>query len=218
MFIFDEAHLLFDGATKAFLDSVVQTVRLIRSKGVGVFFCTQQPKDVPADVLAQLGNRIQYALRAFTPDDAKALKGTVSTFPKSDFYDLTELLTSLPIGEAAVTILNESGVPTPVVHTKIRAPRSKMAAAGDVDAAAKASPLFAKYGTRIDAQSARELLAARLAQQPADEPPTEEHKKAASASKGGADGVGDFLKSTTGRQLQREVVRGLFGLLSKSLK
>src|SRR4029077_13592611 len=107
---------------------------------------------------------------------------------------------------------------TPVVHTKIRAPRSKMAAAGDVDAAAKASPLFAKYGTRIDAQSARELLAARLAQQPPDKPPTEEHKKAASASKGGADGVGDFLKSTTGRQLQREVVRGLFGLLSKSLK
>ena len=218
VFIFDEAHLLFDGATKAFLDSVVQTVRLIRSKGVGVFFCTQQPKDVPADVLAQLGNRIQYALRAFTPDDAKALKGTVSTFPKSDFYDLTELLTSLPIGEAAVTILNESGVPTPVVHTKIRAPRSKMAAAGDVDAAAKASPLYAKYGTRVDAQSARELLAARLAQQPAGKPPTEEHKKAASASKGGADGVGDFLKSTTGRQLQREVVRGLFGLLSKSLK
>ena len=218
VFFFDEAHLLFDGATKAFLDSIVQTVRLIRSKGVGVFFCTQQPKDVPADVLAQLGNRIQYALRAFTPDDAKALRATVSTFPKSDFYDLGELLTSLGIGEAAVTILNESGVPTPVVHTKIRAPRSKMAAAGDVDAAAKASPLFAKYGTRIDAQSAREMLAARLAQQPADKPPTEEHKKAASASKGGADGVGDFLKSTTGRQLQREVVRGLFGLLSKSLK
>ena len=88
VFFFDEAHLLFDGATKAFLESIVQTVRLIRSKGVGVFFCTQQPKDVPADVLAQLGNRMQYALRAFTPDDAKALKATVSTFPRSDFYDL----------------------------------------------------------------------------------------------------------------------------------
>src|SRR4029079_8791794 len=108
---------------------------------------------------------------------------TVSTFPKSDFYDLTELLTSLPIGDAAVTILSESGVPTPVVHAKIRAPRSKMAAAGDVDAAAKASPLYAKYGTRVDAQSARELLAARLAQQPADKPPTEEHKQAARAAK-----------------------------------
>ena len=217
VFFFDEAHLLFDGATKAFLDSIVQTVRLIRSKGVGVFFCTQQPKDIPADVLAQLGNRTQYALRAFTPDDAKALKATVGTFPKSDFYDLEELLTQLGIGEAAVTILNENGVPTPVVHTKIRAPRSKMAAASDVDGAAKASPLFAKYGTRVDAQSAREMLAARMAQQP-PEKPTEEHKKAAKAAGGGSDAVGDFLKSSTGRQLEREVVRGLFGLLSKSLK
>lgn len=217
VFVFDEAHLLFDGATKAFLDSIVQTVRLIRSKGVGVFFCTQQPKDVPADVLAQLGNRVQYALRAFTPDDAKALKGTVSTFPKSDYYDLTELLTSLPIGEAAVTILNESGVPTPVVHTKIRAPRSKMGAAGDVDAAAKASPLYAKYGTRVDAQSAREMLAAKLEQKPVDKP-TEQHKKAAKASGGGAGAVGDFLKSSTGRTIEREVVRGLFGLLKGALK
>ena len=222
VFFFDEAHLLFDGATKAFLDSIVQTVRLIRSKGVGVFFCTQQPKDVPSDVLAQLGNRIQYALRAFTPDDAKALKATVSTFPRSDFYDLAELLTQLGTGEAAVTILGENGVPTPVVATKIRAPRSKMATASDVDAAAKASPLFAKYGTRVDAQSARELLAARIAQPPAaGQPapaPTEEHKKAAKAAGGGTGAVGDFLKSTSGRQLQREVVRGLFGLLSKTLK
>ena len=215
VFFFDEAHLLFDGATKAFLESIVQTVRLIRSKGVGVFFITQQPKDVPADVLAQLGNRIQYALRAFTPDDAKALRATVSTFPKSEFYDLAELLTSLPIGEAAVTILSDSGVPTPVVHAKIRAPRSRMAAADDLDGAAKASPLYAKYGTRVDAQSARELLAARLEQKPA---PSEEHKKAAKASAGGAGAVGDFLKSSTGRQIEREVVRGLFGLLKKSLK
>jgi len=215
VFFFDEAHLLFDGATKAFLDSIVQTVRLIRSKGVGVFFVTQQPKDVPADVLAQLGNRVQYAVRAFTPDDAKTLKATVSTFPKSEFYDLGELLTSLAIGEAAVTILNENGVPTPVVHTKIRAPRSKMAAASDVDAAAKASPLYAKYGTRVDAQSARELLAARLEQKPA---PTEEHRKAAKASGGGAGAVGDFLKSRTGQRIEREVIRGLFGLLSKQLR
>src|SRR4029078_13145534 len=146
--------LLFDGATKAFLDSIVQTVRLIRSKGVGVFFCTQQPKDVPSDVLAQLGNRTQYTLRVFTPDDAKALKATVSTFPKSDFYDLGELLPSLGIGEGGVTILSESGVPTPVVHTKIRAPRSKMAAASDVDGAAKASPHFAQYSNRVAHQSA----------------------------------------------------------------
>ena len=229
VFFFDEAHLLFDGATKSFLESIVQTVRLIRSKGVGVFFCTQQPKDVPTDVLAQLGNRVQYALRAFTPDDAKALKATVSTFPRSDFYDLEELLTQLAIGEAVVTILSESGVPTPVVHTRIRAPRSKMAAADSVDAASKASLLYAKYGTRVDAQSAREMLAARIAQPqpaaaaapaaPAPAPvPTEQHKKAAKAAGGGAGAVGDFLRSTTGRQVEREVVRGLFGLLSKSLK
>jgi hypothetical protein len=117
-----------------------------------------------------------------------------------------------------VTILNESGVPTPVVHTKIRAPRSKMQAADDIDGAAKASSLFAKYGTRVDTESAREMLAARLAQAKPGDAPTEEHKKAAKASGGGAGAVGDFLKSTTGRQIEREVVRGLFGLLSKSLR
>src|SRR5690348_12903538 len=113
VFFFDEAHLLFDGASKAFLESVTQTVRLIRSKGVGVFFITQTPKDIDADVLAQLSNRVQHALRAFTPDDEKALSATVKTFPKSDFYDLKALLMQLGIGEAAVTILSESGVPTP---------------------------------------------------------------------------------------------------------
>src|SRR3954469_12442159 len=161
VFFFDEAHLLFDGATKAFVDSVEQTVRLIRSKGVGVFFVTQTPKDVPESVLGQLGNRVQHALRAFTPDDAKDLRATVSTFPKSEFYDLGELLTQMGIGEAAVTILSESGVPTPVVHTRMVAPGSRMAPADDVDGAAKASPLFAKYGTRVDNVSAREKLAAR---------------------------------------------------------
>src|SRR3954447_7691552 len=192
VFFFDEAHLLFDGATKAFLDSIVQTVRLIRSKGVGIFFITQQPKDVPGDVLAQLGNRIQYALRAFTPDDAKALRATVSTFPKSDFYDLGELLTSLPIGEAAVTILDESGVPAPVVHTKMRAPRSKMGPASDADGAAKASMLYGKYRTRGAPPSAREMLAAKLDQTtPPTAPPQEVHKKAAGATRKGAGGVGD---------------------------
>src|SRR4051794_32038680 len=125
VFFFDEAHLLFADATKAFLASVATSVRMIRSKGVGVYFVTQTPKDIPADVLGQLGNRVQHALRAFTPDDAKALKATVSTFPKSDFYDLEELLPALGIGEAAVTILSESGVPTPVVHSKLPGPRSR---------------------------------------------------------------------------------------------
>ena len=230
VFFFDEAHLLFDGASKAFLDSVTQTVRLIRSKGVGVFFVTQTPKDVPADVLGQLGNRVQHALRAFTPDDAKALKATVSTFPKSEFYDVAELLTSLGIGEAAVTILSEHGVPTPVVHTKLRAPASRMAPADDVEGAAKASPLYAKYGTRVDAQSAREMLAARL--EPADSPvptPRESggggarpHRRRAQTEGSDALGqgtkaLGKFLKSRQGKALEKQVARGIFGMLKKSL-
>ena len=168
VFFFDEAHLLFDEATDAFLDSVVQTVRLIRSKGVGVFFVTQVPDDVPSEVLGQLGSRVQHALRAFTPDDARALKAAASTYPRSDFYDVEELLTSMGIGEAAVTILSEDGVPTPVVHTRLRAPASRMAPADDVEAAAKESALFAKYGERAEAESAREKLAARMEQAPAE--------------------------------------------------
>jgi uncharacterized protein len=220
-FFFDEAHLLFDGATKTFVDSVTQTVRLIRSKGVGVYFITQMPKDIDEDVLGQLGNRVQHALRAFTPDDAKALSATVKTFPKSSFYDLEQLLTQLGIGEAAVTILSENGVPTPVVHTRLRPPASRMGPADDVDGAAKASPLWAKYGTRTDPQSAREMLAARLEQPapPSAAPPAkEEHKAAASATAGGAGAIGDFLNSSAGKQLQREVVRGVFGMLKKSLR
>ena len=140
VFFLDEAHLLFEGASKAFVESTVQTVRLIRSKGVGVFFVTQTPKDIPADVLGQLGNRVQHALRAFTPDDEKALRATVRTFPKSDAYDLEELLTQLGTGEAAVTILCESGVPTPVVHTRMRPPLSRMGPADDVDGVADGEP------------------------------------------------------------------------------
>jgi uncharacterized protein len=225
VFFFDEAHLLFDGASKAFLDSVAQTVRLIRSKGVGVYFVTQTPKDVPSDVLAQLGNRVQHALRAFTPEDAKALKATVTTFPKSEFYDLESLLTQMGIGEAAVTILSETGVPTPVVHTRLRAPASRMGPADDVDGAAKASPLYAKYGARVDSRSARELLAGRLARP--DEPaakrdgakpkPKAEHQEAAGALAGGVGALGAFLKTRQGKQLEKEVVRGVFGLLKKRL-
>jgi DNA double-strand break repair helicase HerA and related ATPase len=225
VFFFDEAHLLFDRATDAFLDSVATTVRMIRSKGVGVFFVTQTPKDIPADVLGQLGNRVQHALRAFTPDDAKALKATVSTFPESEFYELDELLTSMGIGEAAVTILSETGVPTPVVHTKMVAPRSRMAPADDVDGAAKASPLWAKYGARTDAQSAREILAARI-EEPAPPPasdsaptpkPKPRHKEAADAASSGGDALGKFLKSREGKAIQRQVIRGVFGMLRRKL-
>ncbi len=228
VFFFDEAHLLFDGASKAFVDSVTQTVRLIRSKGVGVFFITQTPKDIPADVLGQLGNRVQHALRAFTPDDQQALNQTVKTFPKSEFYDVEALLTSMGIGEAAVTVLDDHGVPTPLVHCKLPGPRSRMDPADDVDGTAKASPLFAKYGTRIDSESAREVLSARLATATAaaEQASTDAaaQKAAAEAAKARpapkppastAGGVGDFLSSRQGKQLQKEVLRGVFGLLKK---
>ena len=220
VFFLDEAHLLFNGASKAFVDSVTQTVRLIRSKGIGVFFVTQTPKDVPADVLGQLGNRVQHALRAFTPDDEKALRATVRTFPKTDFYELEELLTSLGTGEAAITILSESGVPTPVVHTRMRPPQARMGPADDVDGVAKSSPLFARYGTRLDNRSARELLAERLeqaAETKGDAPSPERRKRAAEATGGGADALGDFLNSSSGRTILRELVRGLFGLLRRRL-
>jgi len=171
VFIFDEAHLLFNDASKAFLEQVEQTVKLIRSKGVGVFFCTQLPTDVPNDVLSQLGARIQHALRAFTPDDQKALTKTVRTYPKTDVYDLEKALTSLGIGEAIVTVLSEQGAPTPVAWTRMRSPRSLMGAIGNdaITAAAKASPLEAKYGQTIDRDSAYERLNAKL-QQPAQAP------------------------------------------------
>src|SRR4051812_3319798 len=164
VFFFDEAHLLFDDAPKEFVDQVAQTVRLIRSKGVGVFFVTQLPDDVPGDVLAQLGNRVQHALRAFTPRDAKALKAAVTTYPKSDDYNLEEDLTQLGTGEAMVTILSERGAPTPVVWTRMLPPVTLMAAipTTDVDAAAKADGLWATYGQEIDRESAREKLAAKM--------------------------------------------------------
>lgn len=163
VFFFDEAHLLFADASKAFLVKITQTVRLIRSKGVGIFFVTQTPKDVPGDVLAQLGNRVQHALRAYTPDDAKALKATVSTFPTSD-YDLGALLTSLGIGEAVVTVLSERGAPTPVAWTMLRAPQASMspAPAEQVAAAVAASPLQDRYGAEVDRESAYEMLSARV--------------------------------------------------------
>lgn len=162
VFFLDEAHLLFKGASKAFMESITTTVRLIRSKGVGVFFITQTPKDVPGDILGQLANRVQHALRAFTPDDAKALKATVSTFPTSD-YDLEAALTQAGTGEAIVVVMNENGAPTPVAWTRMWSPTSTMGAspAGTVARVAAASPLMQQYGTAVDRESAFEVLAAR---------------------------------------------------------
>jgi hypothetical protein len=163
-FFFDEAHLLFDGATDALLQEIERTARLIRSKGVGVYLVTQAPTDVPSSVLSQLGNRVQHALRAFTPEDADNLKKTARTFPMTDFYDVEKLLTSLGIGEAAVTVLSPKGVPTPLAATRLVAPDSSMSPIPDDQFASlvAASPLQAKYGTTVDRESAYEIIKGRI--------------------------------------------------------
>jgi hypothetical protein len=176
VFFFDEAHLLFADASDDFLTTITQTVRLIRSKGVGIFFVTQTPKDVPSDVLAQLGSRVQHQLRAHTPDAAKALRATVSTYPTTT-YDLEEVLTSLGIGEAIVTVMSDKGAPTPVAWTRLRAPQGSMdpTPAEQIVASVSGSALAAKYGAAIDPRSASEMLAEQdaagsaAAQQAADD-------------------------------------------------
>jgi DNA helicase HerA-like ATPase len=164
-FFFDEAHLLFDDATDALMEQVERTARLIRSKGVGVYFVTQAPTDVPSSVLAQLGHRIQHALRAFTPEDADALRKTARTFPTSEFYDVEKTITSLGTGEALVTVLSPRGVPTPLAATRLLPPDSLMAPIDAATFAAKvaASPMQAKYGQGIDRDSAYERITAKLA-------------------------------------------------------
>ncbi len=220
VFFFDEAHLLFRDASKSFLQAIAQTVRLIRSKGVGVFFVTQSPTDVPDEVLAQLGSRIQHQLRAHTPNDAKALKATVNTYPASAYDDLGEVITSLGIGEAIVTVMNERGAPTPVAWTRLRAPESLMEAVpvADLEAAITGSPLHAKYATRVDRESARELLAKKLeagaakAEKEEQSAPTSSRTTARVRKDKGI--VEEVVGSTAFRQVlrtaAREVVRGMF--------
>jgi DNA helicase HerA-like ATPase len=164
-FFFDEAHLLFDDASDALLEQIERTARLIRSKGVGVYFVTQTPTDVPSSVLAQLGNRVQHALRVFTPDDADALRKTARTFPMTDFYDIEKTITSLGTCEALVTVLSPRGVPTPLAATRLLPPDSLMAPIDEVQFRGRiaTSPLQAKYGTPIDRDSAYELITARIA-------------------------------------------------------
>ena len=164
-FFFDEAHLLFDNASRALLDEIERTARLIRSKGVGVYFVTQAPTDVPSAVLAQLGNRVQHALRAFTPDDADALHKTARTFPTTTFYDVEKTITSLGIGEALVTVLSPRGVPTPLAATRLLAPDSLIAALDQVQFTGQiaTSPYQAKYGATVDRDSAYERITARIA-------------------------------------------------------
>jgi len=225
-FFFDEAHLLFADASKAFLDEVQQVVRLIRSKGVGVYFVTQTPKDVPGDVLAQLSNRVQHALRAHTPDDDAALRATVRTFPKTAFYDLEETLTSLGIGEAVVTVLDARGAPTPVVATRLIPPASRMAplTPEELQADIRQSGLLAEYGQAVDRESAREMLATRMARTqappsttaagPSSEPaPARAGRAGKTVAQMAGGALVGALSTTIGRTVGREIIRGVFGLL-----
>lgn len=224
VFFFDEAHLLFNGASKAFLEAITQTVRLIRSKGVGVFFVTQTPKDVPGDVLAQLGNRVQHALRAFTPDDQKALKATVRTFPNSA-YDLEETLTAIGTGEAVITVLSEKGAPTPVAVTRLRAPESLMGPveAGALEGAVKGSLLYGRYAEAVDRESAYEKLSARQAEAEAEAAAAAAEPKGKARGAGAGAGAGSVaeqvvgsgifksLARSLGTQIGREISRSVFG-------
>ncbi|MFB7717815.1 helicase HerA-like domain-containing protein [Nocardia sp. NPDC056100] len=221
VFIFDEAHLLFTGASKAFLQQVEQTVKLIRSKGVGVFFCTQLPTDIPNAVLSQLGARVQHALRAFTPEDQAALSKTVRTYPKTATYDLEKALTSLGIGEAVVTVLSEKGAPTPVAWARMQPPRSLMDTIGDdgIRSKAQQSTLYSKYGQTIDRQSAYEILAEKLAKaaEEAPEPaPSRGRAKAQPVDESMAEKIvnntafKNFLRSAA-TVAGREIGRSIFG-------
>jgi len=227
VFFFDEAHLLFNDASEAFLDAIAQTVRLIRSKGVGVFFVTQTPKDVPDDVLAQLGSRVQHQLRAHTPNDAKALKQTVSTFPRSG-YDLVEVLQQLGIGEVVVTVMDPDGAPTPVAWTRMRAPQSLMAPtpAERMQGWVQASPGMARYGQPIDRESAREILAAKLeagakaaaeedaareaAAQQAHTPKAEQPRSSGGRTRQQKSALEKVVSNTTFRQVARTATREIF--------
>ena len=163
MFI-DEAHLVFQEASNVLLQQIETVIKLIRSKGVGIFFITQNPQDVPAPILSQLGLKVQHALRAFTAADRKTIKQAAQNYPETEFYDVDELITQLGTGEAFVTVLNEKGIPTPLVHTMLVPPRSRMdvLAENELSALEKASPLVKKYNQALDSDSAFEILNRKL--------------------------------------------------------
>jgi len=215
----DEAHLIFQEASAALLQQIETIIKLIRSKGIGIFFCTQNPMDVPASVLAQLGLKVQHALRAFTAADRKTIKQTAENYPESEFYKTENLITELGIGEALVTMLNEKGIPTPLVHTMLCPPRSRMdiLTEAEIDKIISHSKLAAKYNQSIDSESAYEILTGKL--QDASQTATEEKqaKQTEKAAAGGAKKDESFLDSPMMRQVERTaasvLTRSLLGVL-----
>jgi DNA helicase HerA-like ATPase len=214
VFFFDEAHLLFKNSSKAFLEQIETIIRLIRSKGIGVFFCTQSPSDVPESVLSQLGNRIQHALRVFTPNDADALKKTVNTYPRSDFYKIDQILTALGTGQALITVLNEKGIPTEVAATMLTPPRSIMGplTTAEYIALTQSSAMTKKYEETIDPESAYDILTKRINDKQADQ--QSEDQSAEPPAKGEKSIIEQVMGATITRQIGKEIVRGLFGMLT----
>lgn len=210
----DEAHLIFNEASKALLNQIETIIKLIRSKGVGIFFCTQNPADVPPAILGQLGMKVQHALRAFTANDRKMIKMTSENYPTTEFYKTEELLTSLGIGEAAITVLSEKGTPTPLVATLLTAPRSRMniLTNEEVESIIQSSAIADKYNREIDSKSAFEILSQKLQSRLE---PIENEQREKDAPKNGKSTLEEMMSSPlakqVGRTLVRELTRGLLG-------
>jgi len=213
----DEAHLIFKEASKALLQQLETIIKLIRSKGVGIYFCTQAPTDIPDIILSQLGTKIQHALRAFTAKDRKDIRLVAENFPESEFYKTDELITRLGIGEALVTVLDEKGIPTPLVHTMMCAPQARMdilTPEEQVDIVA-ASSIAEEYNEEIDRKSAYEILNRKMASSDETEETSEEQPQRSKREKstGVEDTIRDIANSSLTRTIVKEVTRGLFGIL-----
>ncbi len=214
VFFIDEAHLIFNNASKALLEQIEAIVKLIRSKGIGIYFVTQNPRDIPDEVLAQLGLKIQHALRAFTAKDRKAIKLAAENFPVTEFYDTDEVLTSLGIGEALVSVLDHKGRPTPLAATLMRAPMSRMDILDDDELKnlLKKSKLLDKYAKSIDRETAYEILKEKISK--AAEEKVEKSSTHSQKSKKEEPGmIEQALNSPVGKMIIREVTRSLLGVL-----
>jgi DNA helicase HerA-like ATPase len=222
----DEAHLIFNEASKALLNQIESIIKLIRSKGVGIFFVTQTPVDIPAAILGQLGMKVQHAFRAFTANDRKDLKLISQNYPESEYYDIEKMLTELGIGEALVTVLNEKGSPTPIAHTMLCAPQSRMDVLSkeEINNLLAQSALVKKYNQEIDRESAFEMLNAKLnrANQTVESNAAKPivNKETTNSASPVPNIITDALGSTAGKQVMRtiarEVTRGLLGVLGLS--
>ena len=216
----DEAHLIFKEASKALLQQLETIIKLIRSKGVGIYFCTQAPTDIPDVILSQLGTKIQHALRAFTAKDRKAIKLVAENFPSSDFYKTEDLITELGIGEALVTVLNEKGIPTPLVHTMMCAPQSRMdvLTPAEQDEKVASSKIAKMYNEEIDRHSAYEILTGKIeAAVEETETVTTTTQRQLTVTEDKESGVVDTIKaianSSVTKTIFREITRGLLGVL-----